>query len=101
LVVERTAFYRGNRLQCRHDVYGNAYPGWLTFVLSAVRCLDRSASSNTTYLMNSPQSTKNDAWPTRNPCVNDHRDEVRITDGVGVGVARISVDAVAMIRCGG
>lgn len=73
-----------------------AYVRLLTFVLSAVRRLDRSASSNTTYLMNSPQSTKKDACPTRNPCVNDHRDDGTITGGVGVGVARMRVDAVAM-----
>lgn len=29
--------------------------------------------------------------------MNDHRDEVTMTDGVGVGVARMSVDAVAML----
>lgn len=69
----------------------------LTLALSAVRCLDLSASSKTTYLMNSPQSIKKVACPKRKPCVNDHRDDVKMGEDVAVATAKVAAEGRSVV----
>jgi hypothetical protein len=47
--------------------------------------------------MNRPQSTKKVACPKRNPCVNDHRDDVKMGEEVAVATAKVAAEGRTVV----